>query len=119
MNPFNESYGLDYQAALERLDGDVVLLREIALLTLAECRHIMDQLRLAVLSENVEAVQLASLSMKSTVSCVGAVEAFEWATQLEQSAREGNFVGIALSFYHLEKAIDEFGPALIALTKQE
>jgi len=114
----NELDGLDYEGALERLGGDAVLLHEIAAIALVECPQILDQIRQGLSSSDLTVIHQASHKMKDTVSSVGAVDAYMWASQLEQNVRASDLFEASISFNQLEKALKTVRSAWIAMAGQ-
>jgi HPt (histidine-containing phosphotransfer) domain-containing protein len=85
-----ESIVFDRVAALERVDGDVDLLRELV----AMCKHDfsvkLPALIRAVNGNDAAAVKELAHSIKSAFGNLGATRAFEAARDLEKAGREGD-----------------------------
>ncbi len=118
MSLSNDLIGMDYDGALNRLDGDVELLREIAKLAIVECPQILDELQAALLSENVDVVQRESHKMKGSVASIGAIDAYHWADELERNAQAGDLFEASLSLHNLVNALKIVRPAWLELAEQ-
>jgi PAS domain S-box-containing protein len=102
----------DRAAALERVDGDVELLKELVGLFLDECPQRMAEVREAVAERDATRLQHAAHTLKGSVGNFGAREAFEAARRLEAIGRDQNWTQADEAWAALEAAIDRLKPAM-------
>jgi two-component system, sensor histidine kinase and response regulator len=76
--------------ALERLDGDEDLLRELCQIFLEESPKLLQKLRDAVFSKDAEAVRRAAHCLKGELGYLGAARAVHAASELEDMGHENN-----------------------------
>jgi signal transduction histidine kinase/HPt (histidine-containing phosphotransfer) domain-containing protein len=81
---------IDMSLALERVDGDAELLREIAGVFPEECDKAVDAMQSALHRHDSKALQSAAHTMKGMLWNFGATQAAEVALRIEQLAREGH-----------------------------
>jgi PAS domain S-box-containing protein len=105
----------DMAAALERVDGDVDLMRELAGLFLGECARRMADIRRAIDRRDGSALHQAAHYLKGSVGNLGARQAFEAAGRLERDGREGRWDRAEEDWAALEGAIGRLGPAFAEL----
>jgi HPt (histidine-containing phosphotransfer) domain-containing protein len=102
---------LDQQAALARVDGDVELLREIAMLFQQECPQALENLRDAISRGDGPAAGRAAHGIKGSASNFGAAPAVAAAIRIEQLANAGSLEEIRGAYealdLHLAKLIQE------------
>ncbi|MGH7490480.1 MAG: Hpt domain-containing protein [bacterium] len=89
--------------ALERLDGDEDLLRELCGIFLEESPKLMQKLHQALADGDAEAVMRAAHSLKGEVSYLGAKGASQAARQLEEMGREKNLSQALETLAELER----------------
>jgi CheY-like chemotaxis protein len=109
----------DRDAALERVDGDVELLKELAGLFLDECPQWMAEIREAITGREASKLQEAAHALKGSVGNFGAREAFEAARRLEGIGRDPDWAHAEEAWAALEAAIGRLGAALIGLSRAE
>jgi CheY-like chemotaxis protein/HPt (histidine-containing phosphotransfer) domain-containing protein len=85
--PREESF--DLSAALDLLDGDVDLLREMAAIFLEEAPRLISGVEDALASGDRHRIERAAHAIKGTVGSFAAKRAFEAARSVEDAAREG------------------------------
>ena len=78
----------DRAAALDRVDGDVELMKELAGLFLDECPQRMAEIREAIIRRDATKLQQAAHTLKGSVGNFGAAEAIEAARRLETDRRK-------------------------------
>lgn len=110
--PFNKA------ELLERVGGDVELMREIVGLFLEEGPMRMTEIREAIDHEDAPALTKAAHTLKGAVSVFGAGRSREAALRLEQLGRTGDLVQVEEGFRNLESAMTELLPALEALMSE-
>ncbi len=106
---------LDLEAALERADGDLDLLREVAGLFLEERPKMMMALEEALRAGDAPGLARAAHAMKGCVSTFCAQQAYEAARELEMSGRGANLAQAAGDLVRLCAAIEALAPELSAL----
>jgi CheY-like chemotaxis protein len=100
----------DRDAALDRMDGDVDLLKELVGLFLDECPQRMAEIREALTRRDATKLRHAAHTLKGSVGNFGAREAFEGARQLETIAQEQDWEHAEEAWAKLEAAIDRLKP---------
>jgi HPt (histidine-containing phosphotransfer) domain-containing protein len=111
--PFNKA------ELLERVGGDVGLMREIVGLFLEEGPMHMTEIREAIDRGDTPALTKAAHTLKGAVGVFGARKSAEAALRLEQRGRAGDLVQTGEGFRHLEEAMTILMPALEALMQEE
>jgi len=109
---------LDCAVALERLGGDEDLLREVAGLFLEEYPMLMNEIRVAAMSGDADALQRAAHSMKGSVSNFGANGVYQAAFALERKGRAGDLEALEVCIERLACALEHIHPALVALSQE-
>jgi CheY-like chemotaxis protein len=104
-------------AALERMDGDADLLKELAGLFLEELQRWMAQIRHAVAGRDAPTLQGTAHTLKGSVGNFSAQEAFEAARQLEACGREQDWSQAERALAALEEAMSHLEPALAELCR--
>jgi PAS domain S-box-containing protein len=99
-------------AALERMDGDVALMKELVGLFLGECPKWMAEIHDAVAGRDAAKLQRAAHTLKGSVGNFGADEASEAARRLEAVGRVQDWGQVEDACAALEAAIDRLKPAL-------
>ena len=117
MNASSELAKLDCAVALERLGGDEELLREVAGLFLDEYPVLMNEIRLAAISRDADALQRAAHSLKGSVSNFGAEGVYQAAFELERKGRSGDMDSLQPSIDELAGALENIHPALVVLAQ--
>jgi HPt (histidine-containing phosphotransfer) domain-containing protein len=105
----------DLAAALERVDGDLELLKELAGLFLEDCGVRMAEIRQAMAQKDASRLQRAAHTLKGSVGNFGAAEAFEAAGRLELDGRQQDWSQAAEDGAALEAALLRLQPALAEL----
>jgi two-component system, sensor histidine kinase and response regulator len=103
---------IDYSAALDRLDGDVELLAEIAKLFLQDSTQQLANIRAALQMSDSSALQIATHRLKGAVANFEADEALQAVMQLEELARTGDLTRAGLVYFTLEPALQRLNSAL-------
>ena len=107
-----EPAAFDRDAALERMDGDVELMKELVGLFLDECPQRMAEIREALTRRDATKLRQAAHTLKGSVGNFGAREAFEGARRLETIAQEQDWEHAEEAWAALEAAIDRLKPAM-------
>jgi HPt (histidine-containing phosphotransfer) domain-containing protein len=106
---------LDRAVALERVGGDLQLLREIAQMFLDSAPDQMGDIRAALGAGDAKALERAAHTLKGCVCNFGADAAYERARNLEMIGRAGDLKPAQAAFRELESAIERLYPALAEL----
>lgn len=104
---------IDRAAVLERFEGDIELVREVAELFVADCPHRLDAMREALTAGDAEALQRAAHSLRGSVSNFSAADAVEAAGRLETIGREGDLTNAPAACAALEREIARLVPVLL------
>jgi HPt (histidine-containing phosphotransfer) domain-containing protein len=106
---------IDIDAALERVGGDLEMLREVAGLFLEESSRLMAAVEQALLTGDGQRLARAAHSLKGSVSTFCAQQAYEAARALETAGRNEDLSQAARDLARLSSAIDALAPELSAL----
>ena len=117
-SPPPAAHVFDRAAALERVDGDAGLLREVTALFLEDTPSLLRQIREGIASQDCQAVERAAHTLKGSVSNFGAKSVQELAFQLESLTHDGHLQGADEIFRQLEQQMALLNPALEALMKE-
>ena len=98
-------------AALERMDGDVELLKELAGLFLGECPQRMAEIRQAITQRDAARLQQAAHTLKGPWATSGPAQAFEAAQRLEHDGQEQDWGRAEEDWAALEEAIGRLEPS--------
>lgn len=80
---------IDYSSALRWVDGDRLLLAELAEMFVQDCPQRMNELEEGVKGANAESIRRAAHSLKGMVSGFGAYQAKSLAEEMEKLGRDG------------------------------
>ncbi len=108
---------MDRAAVLERFEGDMELVREVAELFVADCPHRLNAMHEALTAGDAAALQRAAHSLKGSVSNFSAADAVDAARRLETMGRDGDLANAPAACVALEREIALLLPALIRLTQ--
>jgi HPt (histidine-containing phosphotransfer) domain-containing protein len=104
---------LDLAPALENLDHDAELLREICNLFLETARDQLDELQAFVAAGDVGAVAIAAHGMKGGASNIGAVAFVQAALELELLAKGGSLHGADELFAAMQCELERLREVLV------
>jgi PAS domain S-box-containing protein len=107
----------DMAAALERVDGDRELMRELAGLFLGECPQRMAEIRQAIDRKDGPGLQRAAHYLKGSVGNFAARAAHEAAGRLELAGRDSQWDRVELDWSALAAAIGQIEPAFAELVR--
>jgi PAS domain S-box-containing protein len=107
----------DLTAALERVDGDLDLMKELAGLFLGECPQRMAEIRQAISCRDGPGLQRAAHYFKGSVGNFGAHRAYEAAGRLERDGRDLEWGRVEQDWTALEEAIGQLEPAFAELVR--
>ena len=113
--PETRHLAFDMAAALERVDGDVELLKELAGLFKTECPQWMAEIRQAIDQRDASKLHQAAHTLRGSVGNFGARAAVEAARRLETDGREQNWGEVESDWAALEEAISRLEPAFVEL----
>jgi len=102
----------DFSRAMEVVDGDMELLREIATLFLDDCHQKIDLIREGVRAGDGKMVEETANSLKGAAGNIGAQQLEQRFLQLEMVGTEGRLPEAEIELAALEQGIDTFREAL-------
>jgi CheY-like chemotaxis protein len=105
----------DMNQALDRMDGDVELMKELAGLFLDECPQRMADIHAAILRRDPSGLKKSAHVLRGSVANFGARAATEAARRLETSGRDQDWSDVEAAWAALEEAIAGLTPALAKL----
>ena len=105
----------DVAAALDRVDGDVELMKELAGLFLDECPQRMADIHAAILRRDPSDLKKSAHVLRGSVANFGAQAATEAARRLETAGRDQDWGDVEPAWAALEEAIAGLTPALAEL----
>jgi two-component system, sensor histidine kinase and response regulator len=105
----------DCEAALERVEGDSDLLREMAMVFLENCDAMLDDVRRAAASRDARGLERAAHALKGCLANLAANEAWKSAAQVERLSREKDVDNLTGACAQLEQAVERLRPAMEAL----
>jgi len=106
---------VDWDAALDRLNGDRQLLCEMVSVFKDEAPRLMLRIVEAIQAEDAPSLQIAAHTLKGAVGNFAAKPAFEAALRLETLAKDGNFTEVLGAQAAVELELDRLLPALTEL----
>jgi two-component system sensor histidine kinase/response regulator len=104
---------LDVAAALQRLEGDADLFRELAGLFLENAPEMMSRIARHLAEEDMEATAAAAHTLKGSVGNFAASRAFQAARNVEAAARDGDREGILACWNTLQDELLHLRAALV------
>jgi CheY-like chemotaxis protein/HPt (histidine-containing phosphotransfer) domain-containing protein len=106
---------LDRAVALERVGGDLELLRELALMFIAEAPSWLEGLVNAVTAGDAAALKRVAHTLKGAVGTFGAKRASDAALRLEELGRKGNLAEAPAALAEAQEAVARLLRALAEL----
>lgn len=103
---------LNLSVALARVDGDVELLREIALIFLEQYPDSLAEVRAAVEAADASAIERSAHALKGSVGNFGAETARAAAYRIEEMGRSGDLDGVGPALEELDTALNALAPDL-------
>jgi two-component system sensor histidine kinase/response regulator len=104
-NPLPNADTWNKAETLDRLGGDEQLLEELIHIFASESPKLLDKLRQAVSTADVDAVMRGAHSIKGELSCLGAVAAAAAAQKLETMGSAKELTGAQETFTCLEREL--------------
>jgi signal transduction histidine kinase/CheY-like chemotaxis protein/HPt (histidine-containing phosphotransfer) domain-containing protein len=108
----------DPEAALERVEGDRDLLRQMAQLFAKQSSKLLDEIAEAARRQDGPALERAAHKLKGSVGSFGAQDALRTADQLETNARECDFAKVDVLCARLTKQVEHLRSALAEFTTE-
>lgn len=108
----------DRQAALERVEGDEALLKEIAQMFLDMCDDMIAEVRTAAVHRDAKALHIAAHTLKGTVANFGARDCVDASLALELKGRSGDIEGLEPLLLRLQLGMATLKPALQSLLEE-
>jgi len=106
---------VDWETAIERVDGDEALLLDLAKLFLNEYPRMLEAVRVAVERKNAPELHRAAHSLKGSVATFAAQQAFDAALRLERFGRAGELSEVEEAFSVLATEVDRLRATLETL----
>lgn len=107
---------LNMAAALERVAGDIELLREVARLFLEAAPELMAEIMAAVESHDASALERAAHSLKGSIGTFGAEQAWRAAYHVECLGRKGDLREAGAAVNSLQQALRQLEQDLQTLS---
>ena len=114
----NDAPILDMELALERVDGEMDLLEELAEIFLEDNQRLQQEIRTAIDNNDAEALEHAAHSLKGSVANFGAAAVTEAAFQMEGVAWENDRVGFR-NYMDERNGMDIFGKTTADMVLEE
>jgi two-component system sensor histidine kinase/response regulator len=108
----------DLTEALDRVEGDLDLLKEMADLFLEEYAHMLTEIEHAIAAGDARALQHAAHTLKGSVSNFAAPKATEASFVLEKMGRRQDLAEAPAALATLKQELADFTPALMLLKAQ-
>jgi HPt (histidine-containing phosphotransfer) domain-containing protein len=117
--PSTDAPILNLQEALDRVDGDFELLKELIDIFLAESPTMMKGIEAAILAGDPTALQHAAHTLKGSVANFAAPRAVAASLALEQMGRHQDMENTTASFASLQQELERLTPVLLSLKEKE
>ncbi len=109
------SGSIDREAILDRVGGDVELLREITEIFLREYSVLLDDIAVAIGKPDSYLLERSAHNLKGCISNFGAVDAVAAAYRLENMGRHKQLGDAEQALVDLKAALGQLQPELLAL----
>jgi signal transduction histidine kinase/ligand-binding sensor domain-containing protein/CheY-like chemotaxis protein len=106
----------DRGALLDRVDGDLDLLRRMVEPFLADSQRTLGLVRVAIARQDVRALERAAHSLKGAIGNFSAPGPFDAALRLERMGKSGDLSGADDAYRLLERAVTRLRDALVRMT---
>jgi len=110
---------LDWSTAVDRVDGRVDLLRQMARLFFRESERLLQEIRQAMAASDGPWLRRAAHTLKGAADSLGAQAVRTAAFRLETMGRDGTRDGLDDACANLQKEIDRLRPVLTARVQAE
>jgi HPt (histidine-containing phosphotransfer) domain-containing protein len=107
----------DREAALARVDGDLVLLQELVRIFLDDFPRQLAEIRQAIAARDASRLSRAAHSLGGAVANFGAEPAHEAARRLEAISARTDMARAPAAAAELEQALERLRPALLAVSE--
>jgi PAS domain S-box-containing protein len=114
----DEKPKLDKGALLERVGGDIELLRELVIIFTDDCPRLLDEIREAVQLGDAETLEKTAHTLKGSVGNFAAEDAFQAALRLEKIGRGKEMTLAQAALEELEREISRVINELAALSRE-
>lgn len=108
-----------FSQSLERMDGDIELLVEIADLLSEDCDRLLPEIREAVNSGSADKLMVSAHTLKGAVSNIVAPAVFQAAYALEMMGRNRDMADAETAYIELEKQVDLLKPMLESISLED
>ncbi len=105
----------DKNATLERVDGDLELVKELVALFLEDCPELVRQIRESIHNRDAQALQHSAHTLKGSVGNFCAKFAYDAAYRLEAMGRDQDFSQAEAALTVLEQELGRLNPVLADL----
>jgi CheY-like chemotaxis protein len=105
---------LDWSKAVETVQGDIGLLRDIVTTFLDECPRMLEGIQQSLAGHRCRDLQLAAHTLKGSMRYFGAKVAFDRAYELECQARDGKLQTADVTLQSLRAELEQIKPDLQA-----
>ncbi|MCA9155400.1 MAG: response regulator, partial [Planctomycetales bacterium] len=113
----DETHDFDWSTALNVVQGDQDLLRELVDAFLTECPRLMQEIEVALEQNDAEQLRIAAHTLKGSVRYFGAEAAMSVAFDLELAGKEGRFSGVDGKLAQLQDELNRLLPPLMSFAK--
>jgi HPt (histidine-containing phosphotransfer) domain-containing protein len=105
----------DWRPGLDRVGGDMGLLRDLAKVFLGDCPRMLKDIRAAVAEGDAKKLKLAAHAIKGSASTFSIQSTTDAALHLENLGRQGSLAGAEESLAVLETELDRLRKELESL----
>jgi len=98
---------LDLDSALQRLDGDRQLLREVIAMFLEDCPRLVEQIRSSLHNQDTTELRRSAHKLKGCVGYIGAYGVAQLSHRLECIAESGKLEDVPACFNELLTMLDD------------
>lgn len=110
---------IDRNEINQRLDGDIVLLRELADIFSNDADNLLDEIHRGIESHNSDKIRKSSHTLKGAVANFSAKRAFDSACLLEKIGQSKSLSGAESAFAELKKNLSGTIAAINALAEKK
>lgn len=108
-----------FPESLDRMDGDIELLVEIAALLVEDCDRLLPEIREAINTGSADKLMISAHTLKGAVSNIVAPAAFKAAYDLEMMGRNGVLDRADAAYLELDRQIELLKPKLESITLED
>ena len=103
---------IDLEAALQRIPGGMVAVKQMAAILVAECPRLLEEIRAGIAAEDAARVKLGAHTLRGSADVYAAQRVVAAARQLESLAGDGRLNAAPQSFAELRTAVAEMIEAI-------